>query len=215
MRTFIGLCLFLLFLTPAIFATVGGPEEIEVLGWNPQESKAYFLRVHYDASDRAPDLITYDVLNKRLIIEKEQAQNSFADFDQYYKFKADYHKFIEELKSNLKPLLKATDLRVALTKYSDGDYYVYGFEDDPESKVNYWKYLATIYKNDKWAGAEYVEVYDDNKIETLAMLVTPDKYLNVVILRYKGIPFEGGYNKDKIIFIPKPQERAENIIDIK
>ncbi|MBU0686226.1 MAG: hypothetical protein KKB81_00035 [Candidatus Margulisbacteria bacterium] len=46
-------------------------------------------------------------------------------------------------------------------------------------------------------------------IRRLAMLKTPDQSLQVIILRYKGIPFETIYNKDTLIFIPAAEEKTE------
>ena len=52
-------------ISPMLFATVGGEETIELLGYDQFDQKIYLARYFHDASGRVPQLYYYQLNSKK------------------------------------------------------------------------------------------------------------------------------------------------------
>ena len=98
----------LIFLPCTSFATVGGPQNIEILGYDHQDQKVYLLKHYEDGRGRLPQLYYYQFKNNQHPEKLIQVNSLYInpktqkiDYDQ------DNHLFnqkINKIKNRLQPL---------------------------------------------------------------------------------------------------------------
>jgi len=197
-----------------LFATLGGPQELEVLGWDPQAAKIYFLYVYKDEAGPRPDLLIYDLKGRILTVEKQKPVIGTLRGKELFGFLSDYDKYIAKLRSELKPLSKpeSVEYKISYRQLLHG--YLNQPADGSWSGIPYWKYQATVSKAEQPLYWFDLDLFYDNKIQTILQLETPDKAVSVAVLRYTGIWHEIGYTKDQLLLFPPEQEKIEKPFDI-
>ncbi len=163
-----------LFFSSHSFATVGGPQNIEVLGLDQADQKIYVMRHYLDGRGRLPQLYYYQLNSKtpsKLIEVKSlyiNPKTQKIDYDQ------DSQKFDHDI-AKIKNRLKA------LTPFSYQYQVKYNNLKSPVHK-------AVDYKN----GLRISQSYK-----------VPNQQKALVTVQYLGIPFETGYNIEDPILLTR------------
>jgi len=177
------------------FATVGGPQNIEVLGYEVKDQKLYLLRHYLDGRGRLPQLYYYNFKSKTpnqliqvnsLYINPKTKQ---IDYDQ------DSRKFNQEIakiKKRLIPLvpLRKQAIQLKLLKTSKGTAPAW---HDPKQKVPKWTYQYRVQSGQYKSPVQQAVSYKaDLRLNQTYKVPKQNKIL--VTVKYLGIPFETGYH---------------------
>lgn len=139
------------------YATTGGPEQIEVLGFDRPDNKIYFTRNFYDESARPPMLYYFLLKNKNnnkpvKVKSIYQKLNNIHDSDQA----AQIENEIQTIKSRLVPLKRLVTTNTSITiknKQKDIGHYRLNANELSTTKytqhyiVNNQKYVSGIQKS--------------------------------------------------------------------
>lgn len=210
------LCLAVLLAANAAGATVGGPQEIKALGWDQARGKAYFMVKYHDESGRLPDLMVYSLADRSLVTEKALPQESFADPKKYPAYEAAFKKYLSGIQSDLRSLVVSEfpGLKISYAVLVSGSYFP-PESDNKSYKINYWKDRVKISEQGEELSFIDLDVYYENDFTVVDRYGTPGSSLRAVILRCKGLPYELGYDKDSIVFIPQEKLTSIRYIDPK
>ncbi len=177
------------------FATVGGPQNIEVLGYEVKEQKLYIMRHYLDGRGRLPQLYYYNFKSKTpnqliqvnsLYINPKTKQ---IDYDQ------DSRKFNQEIakiKKRLIPLvpLRKQAIQLKLLKTSKGTAPAW---HDPKQKVPKWTYQYRVQSGQYKSPVQQAVSYKaDLRLNQTYKVPKQNKIL--VTVKYLGLPFETGYH---------------------
>ncbi|ATO20664.1 aminotransferase [Acinetobacter sp. LoGeW2-3] len=195
MNTKIGIFLFGLCLSPPSFATVGGPQNIEVLGYEVKDQKLYLLRHYLDGRGRLPQLYYYNFKSKtpNQLVQVNSLyinpKTKKIDYDQDSK---KFDQEIAKIKKRLIPVisLPKQNIQLKVLKTSKGTSPAW---HDPKQKVPKWTYQYQIqsgrYKSPIQQAVSYKQ---DLRLNKIYKIPKQDKLL--VTVKYLGIPFETGYH---------------------
>ena len=177
------------------FATVGGPQNIEVLGYEVKDQKLYLLRHYLDGRGRLPQLYYYHFKSKTphqliqvnsLYINPKTKQ---IDYDQ------DSRKFDQEIakiKKRLIPLvpLQKQNIQLKLLKTCKGTAPAW---HDPKQKVPKWTYQYQVQSSQYKSPVQQAVSYKaDLRLSQTYQVPKQNKIL--VTVKYLGLPFETGYD---------------------
>lgn len=177
------------------FATVGGPQNIEVLGYEVKDQKLYLLRHYLDGRGRLPQLYYYHFKSKTpnqliqvnsLYINPKTKQ---IDYDQ------DSRKFDQEIakiKKRLIPLvpLQKQNIQLKLLKTSKSTAPAW---HDPKQKVPKWTYQYQVQSSQYKSPVQQAVSYKaDFRLSQTYQVPKQNKIL--VTVKYLGLPFETGYH---------------------
>lgn len=186
----LGLCL-----SPLSLATVGGPQNIEVLGYEVKDQKLYLLRHYLDGRGRLPQLYYYNFKSKtpnQLVQVNSLYINPKTrkiDYDQDSK---KFDQEIAKIKKRLTPVIPRTqqNIQLKVLKTSKGTASAWY---DPQQRVPKWSYQYRIesgrYKSPTQKAVSYKP---DLRLNQTYKIPKQDKLL--VTVKYLGIPFETGYH---------------------
>jgi hypothetical protein len=196
------LAILALFSYPA-FATVGGPQTIEILGFDKNDQKIYLMRHFEDGRGRLPQLYYYQLNSKnpaQLITVKSlyiHPKTKRIDYDQ------DNTQFNIEISKIKKCLVKLppvsnTNARIQLITTMNGtakSWY------DPQQTIDKWTYQYRVKNSTYKSMIQNAETYKEGlKISKTYRIPQQPYYL--VTVKYLGIPFETGYSvEDPVLLI--------------
>ncbi|MEB6564658.1 aminotransferase [Acinetobacter towneri] len=199
-----------LWLPSFAFATVGGPQNIEVLGLDQADQKVYLMRHYLDGRGRLPQLYYYQ-LNRtqtnskqspvKLIEVKSLYINPKTKRIDYDQNSQKFDREIAKIKKRLKPLtpIRASSAKIQIL--SKKTVYVASWFD-PEIKVPQFSYTYRIrYGKYKSPVQKAVDYKTGLSISQRYQIPQHNKVLMTV--KYLGIPFETGYSiEDPMILTP-------------
>lgn len=177
------------------FATVGGPQNIEVLGYEVKEQKLYIMRHYLDGRGRLPQLYYYNF--------KSQKPNQLVQVNSLYinpktkriDYDQDSRKFdqnIAKIKKRLVPLnpIQKSKLQLKVLKTKKGSAPAW---HDLQEKVPKWTYQYQVKSSLQKSPVQQAVSYQQGLKISQAYKV-PKQNKTLVIVKYLGIPFETGYS---------------------
>ncbi|TSH73979.1 aminotransferase [Acinetobacter sp. RF15A] len=178
----------------AAFATVGGPQNIEVLGYEVKDQKLYLMRHYLDGRGRLPQLYYYNFKSKQpnqLVMVNSlyiSPKTKRIDYDQSSQ---KFDQEIAKIKKRLIPVIpvKKQNIRLELLKTSKG--YAPAWYD-PQKKVPKWTYQYQVKSGSQKSPTHQAVSYQQGLKISQAYKV-PKQNKTLVTVKYLGIPFETGY----------------------
>lgn len=177
----------------ATYATVGGGQNIEVLGYEAREQKVYILRTYEDARGRTPQLYYYNLKSQypeKLIAVKSiyiDPKTNQVDYDTRWD---EVMHSIETIQKRLTPLIPIQNSTISLkTRYSTQ--YVTAWHD-PEQQAPQYNYTYTVLYNTYKSTLQRAISYKPQLFIQQAFKI-PKHHKMIVTVRYLAFPEETGY----------------------
>ncbi|QIO06023.1 aminotransferase [Acinetobacter shaoyimingii] len=210
-RIYSALVLALGFYPITLYATVGGPEHVDILGADPVDQKIYFLRHYNDESGRLPTLY-YFLLNGKSPEKPIEVKSIYTKMNSR-NYEAASQKTLDEIakiQKRLKPIVPVSkqnsQLKIIHQNTQLGHYWL----NAPEEKVTKQTVQYQIYNRtnrQKFQSAKQNLInYQNKPIQINYIYQTPKKMkqAQIAVIQYLGIPTETGYIKeDAVLLIPQ------------
>lgn len=203
---FMAACSMLAYSTTS-FATVGGPQTIQILGYEATAQKIYLQQHYHDQSGQLPTLYYYQLNSKKpsqLIEVKSIYQKPFKNPVQA---EQQFQSAVNQIQQRLQPLkrlpLRTAKLTVVSKQQRYGDFWNYHHPDDAfklyqhtqKYRIQHQNFLSPI---------QQTISYTDSSLKLQQLLVTTDRKAQIAVVSYLGIPFESGYMKqDPVLLLPQ------------
>ncbi|ENU20405.1 hypothetical protein F994_01464 [Acinetobacter bohemicus ANC 3994] len=196
----------LIFLPCTSFATVGGPQNIEILGYDHQDQKVYLLKHYEDGRGRLPQLYYYQFKNNQHPEKLIQVNSLYInpktkkiDYDQDSRL---FNQEIRKIKNRLQLLItisKSTIKVQILNKTTSKEKSWY----DPNEFIPKYKYTYQLTsKNFKSQIHQAIDYRQGLSISQAYKI--PNQQKIIATVKYLGLPFETGYTiEDPVLLIPK------------
>lgn len=192
------------------FATVGGPQNIEVLGYESKEQKVYLLRHYQDGRGRLPQLYYYQFKNnphpEKIIQVNSLYINPKTQKIDYDQPSTQFNKDLQKIKKRLQPLLalpkQNIQIRIMSKKVSkEKSWY------DSEQYIAKYSYKYQL-KSQNFNSKIYRAVAYRNGLTLSQAYKIPHQQKKLAIVRYLGIPFETGYTVEDpvLLHLPSPKK---------
>lgn len=185
-------------------ATVGGPETIELLGYDKADQKIYFTRHFQDETGRLPTLY-YFVVNNTKNHNPIEVKSIYKKFNQ----KQNQEEYelaliqIDTIKKRLLPLTTIPHAKslVHISKSIQRKGYFWKYH--PDYSVNQYVQNYTIHNQTLKSQTHSMISYQNNnyQIKGIYALDQPSKPIQIAIIEYLGIPEETGYLKQDAILL--------------
>lgn len=197
------------------FATVGGAERIEVLGYDSKDQKIFLTRHYEDASGRLPTLYYYQ-LNTRHPTQLIEVKSIYKKIDQrsQVQVEKDFYRELNKIQSRLVDLkaLKVTknNLNIIDTKIEKGDFWYTSHPDDAFVVHRYTQQYRIKNGNFQSNIAQSIAYIKPNLKVKMLYSLPQSKNQNLVqlaIVQYNGIPVETGYQKEDPILLMTQKKR--------
>lgn len=186
------------------FATVGGPQNIEVLGLDQADQKIYVMRHYLDGRGRLPQLYYYQ-LNSKTPAKPIEVKSLYIhpktkkiDYDQdSQKFDRDIAKIKKRLKALTQIQPKQVKIQVISKKTTQEPSWY-----DPKISIPKFTYQYRVkYTHLKSTPQKAVDYRHGLWISQAYQIPHQQKVL--VTVKYLGIPFETGYSiEDPVLLTP-------------
>ena len=188
------------------FATVGGPQNIEVLGYEGKEQKVYLLKHYLDGRGRLPQLYYYQLKNNKQPEKLIQVSSLYInpktkkiDYDQDSR---QFDKEIAKIKKRLNPLapIPKSSIKIqVLSKTTSKQQSWY----DPKQYIPKYTYKYQLSsKNFKSQIHQAIDYRYGLNISQAYKVPQQQKILAVV--KYLGLPYETGYSiEDPVLLTAK------------
>lgn len=171
-----------IFFSEAVYATVGGPQFLQFLGY--KENNLYFIYEYHDEMVNAPELWRYEISADSLYVTKD-----WLDYPD--------ESVNEALKRHDLEGLQIPDRVAAKNQLR------FEFGEPVQRYMESMEMFYDLYPvNVKWGEEAYKLLQCYNKIDQPEINRTysfPDLGISLAIIRYKGICFETGYLKDTLL----------------
>ena len=177
------------------FATVGGPQTIEVLGYDASDQKVYILRHFYDGRGRLPQLSYYLLGSQQphksidvssLYINPHTQQ---VDYDQDPQA---FNQALAKIKSRLHPLPKIPTTTLQLDILQIKQQRV-NLGPDLAQNIQQYQYCYQLKKGILVSPIQTATSYKTN-IQVSQSYQLPQHNQVLAVVKYQGIPIEGGYD---------------------
>ena len=185
------LCYISMLLPMLSHATVGGPQSIEVLGYDASEQKVYLLRHFYDGRGRLPQLYYYLLTSRtpqqqigvRSLYINPQTQQIDVDQDPQK-----FNQALEKIKNRLQMLqpiphqtlqLKILQRKQKLINVSN-------------TTIRQYQYRYQLKRSGLYSPVVTAYSYTP-KIEMSQSYLIPNHNKIIAVVKYQGIAMEGGY----------------------
>jgi len=177
------------------FATVGGPQNIEVLGYEVKDQKLYLLRHYLDGRGRLPQLYYYNFKSKtpNQLIQVNSLyinpQTKQIDYDQNSR---KFDQEIAKIKKRLVPLnpIQKSKPQLKVLKTTKGSAPAW---HDPQEKVPKWTYQYQVKSGQYKSPVQQAVSYKaDLRLNQTYKVPKQNKIL--VTVKYLGLPSETGYH---------------------
>ncbi|WP_151803060.1 hypothetical protein [Acinetobacter guillouiae] len=186
------------------YATVGGGQTIEVLGYETEQQKLYLLRHYEDERGRLPQLYYYQLNSKtpdKLIEVQSLYINPKTHQIDYDQDGIPFEKDLNKIKKRLTPLLVGNINTAKIQVVKSQTHYVPAWHDQsqkiPQYKTIYKVTTASLNSKNQQA-VQYAKT-----IKITQNYVLPNQNKMLVIVKYFGIPEETGYDvEDAVLLLP-------------
>lgn len=187
-----------------VYATVGGPQHIEVLGLDQKDQKIYVMRHFEDGRGRLPQLYYYQ-LNSSKPAAPIQVKSLYInpktkkiDYDQD---SARFDQEIAKIKKRLAPLKPIhhsnASIQILTTKNGTAKAWY-----DPQESIDKWTYQYQVKSRPLKSPVQTAESYKQGLKISQAYKV-PQHQNILVTVKYLGIPFETGYTIEDPVLLTK------------
>lgn len=198
------------FITSTSFATTGGGQSIELLGYEHKEKKLFLFRHFEDASGRLPQLYYYQFNNTNkapaLIEVKSLYINPQTKQIDYYLDHKQFDREIAKIQKRLTPLIEVKDLAPAINITNQTAVQVPTWYDEHESQDQY-NYRYQVKSNGFSSAVQQATAYRP-ELHIAQKFRIPKQNKILVTVEYFGIPIETGYNiEDPVLLIPNKATR--------
>ncbi|HJF28120.1 MAG TPA: aminotransferase [Acinetobacter lwoffii] len=188
----------------AAFATVGGPQNIEVLGYEVNDQKLYLMRHYLDGRGRLPQLYYYNFKSKQpnqLVMVNSLYINPKTKRIDYDQSSQKFDQEIAKIKKRLIPVIpvKKQNIRLELLKTSKGHAPAWY---DPQEKVPKWTYQYQVKSGSQKSPTHQAVSYQQGLKISQAYKV-PKQSKTLVTVKYLGIPFETGYTIEDPVLLSR------------
>ncbi|WP_109440598.1 aminotransferase [Acinetobacter haemolyticus] len=196
--------IFLSCLSLPVYATVGGPQHIEVLGLDRKAQKIYLMRHFEDGRGRLPQLYYYQLnsANPTKLIQVNSLyinpKTKLIDYDQYStKFDIEIAKIQKRLLP-LEPIpkRKAHIQLLSIKKGTAKAWY------DPQVPIDKWSYQYQV-KSLGLKSKPQTAVSYKKELNIAKVYKVPHSKNILATVEYLGIPFETGYNIEDPVLLTK------------
>lgn len=187
------------------YATVGGKQSIEVLGYEAKEQKLYVLRHYEDERGRLPQLYYYQLNGKtpEKLIEVQSLyinpKTKKVDYDQNdIQFEKDLKKITKRLTPLLSENIKTAKINTLATAQKKVPSWY-----DPDEKIDEYKTTYQVLSANM-RSEKHIATHYDHKLTISQSFIIPKQNKALVVVQYYGIPFETGYDiEDPVLLVPK------------
>lgn len=200
-RRFLLPCILLL--SPlSTFATIGGEQHIELLGYDIQDQKVYLLRHYEDGRARLPQLYYFDLRSKpnNKLIEVTSIyidpKTGKADYDNN---EVAFNKELQKIKRRLSSLYPLNP-KVFSTQINHQQIESVPSWHDANERTTAYHYEYLVHDSNYQSQPQTATSYSPElKIKQAFRIPRQNKIL--VTVEYLGIPFENGYNMEEPILL--------------
>ncbi len=187
-----------------VYATVGGPQHIEVLGLDQKDQKIYVMRHFEDGRGRLPQLYYYQLNSSKpaaLIQVKSLYINPKTKKIDYDQDSAQFDQEIAKIKKRLAPLTPIhhsnASIQILTTKNGTAKAWY-----DPQESIDKWTYQYQVKSRPLKSPVQTAESYKQGLKISKAYKV-PQHQNILVTVKYLGIPFETGYTIEDPVLLTK------------
>ena len=187
-----------------VYATVGGPQHIEVLGLDQKDQKIYLMRHFEDGRGRLPQLYYYQLNSSKpaaLIQVKSLYINPKTQKIDYDQDSAQFDQEIAKIKKRLAPLTPIhhsnANIQILTTKNGTAKAWY-----DPQESIDKWTYQYQVKSRPLKSPVQTAESYKQGLKISKAYKV-PQHQNILVTVKYLGIPFETGYSIEDPVLLSK------------
>ncbi|WP_374572419.1 aminotransferase [Acinetobacter sp.] len=187
-----------------VYATVGGPQHIEVLGLDQKDQKIYLMRHFEDGRGRLPQLYYYQLNSSKpaaLIQVKSLYINPKTQKIDYDQDSAQFDQEIAKIKKRLAPLTPIhhsnASIQILTTKNGTAKAWY-----DPQESIDKWTYQYQVKSRPLKSPVQTAESYKQGLKISKAYKV-PQHQNILVTVKYLGIPFETGYSIEDPVLLSK------------
>ncbi|MFH7766509.1 aminotransferase [Acinetobacter sp. BSP-28] len=188
------------------FATVGGPQNIEVLGYEGKEQKVYVLKHYLDGRGRLPQLYYYQFKNntqpEKLIQVNSLYINPKTKQIDYDQDSQRFDKEVAKIKKRLTPLVPIPKQSIKIqvlkkTPSKEKSWY------DPQQYIP--KYTYKYQLSNKTLKSQIHQAIDYRHGLSISQAYKiPQQQKILAVVKYLGIPFETGYTiEDPVLLLAK------------
>ena len=184
------------------YATVGGPQHIEVLGLDQKDQKIYLLRHFEDGRGRLPQLYYYQLNSKQptqLVIVRSLYINPTTKRIDYDQDDTQFNKDLAQIKQRLVKLkpIHISNASIQLITTLNGtapSWY------DPNESIDKWTYQYRV-KSSKYKSQIQSAITYKEGLKISAVYQVPQSPYRLVNIKYLGIPFETGYTLEDPVLL--------------
>lgn len=187
------------------YATVGGPQHIEVLGLDQNDHKIYVMRHFEDGRGRLPQLYYYQLNSKNpstLIQVRSLYINPKTKLIDYDQDSSQFDQQITQIKKRLLPLqpIHNSNANIQILTTINGTARAWY---DPQESIDKWSYKYRVKSFRLNSSLQTAESYKQG-LNISKVYKVPKNNSMLVTVKYLGIPFEMGYNiEDPVLLLPK------------
>ena len=191
-------------LSSLTFATVGGAESIQIMGYDQKAQKLYLTRQYHDQSGRVPQLYYYQ-LNNQQPDKLIEVKSIYKNIDRHSP-RAEQHvsKELKKIQSRLIPLHQQNrqklHLNVIKTKTSTGDYWQTSHPDDAFQVKKYQQQFLLCQQNYGSTIQSSIS-YLQPKLNITQYWQVPQQPVRVAVVSYLGMNVESGYTKEDPVLL--------------
>ncbi|MDN5648038.1 MAG: hypothetical protein L0G93_06890 [Acinetobacter sp.] len=186
------------------YATVGGGQTIEVLGYEAKQQKLYLLRHYEDERGRLPQLYYYQLNSKtpdKLIEVQSLYINPKMHQIDYDQDGIQFEKDLNKIKKRLTPLLIGNANTAKIQVVQSQTHYVPAWHDQSQKIPQYktiYKVTTASLKSKNQQAVQYAKT-----IKITQNYVVPNQNKLLIVVKYFGIPEETGYDvEDAVLLLP-------------
>ncbi|AMW78992.1 hypothetical protein AMD27_08925 [Acinetobacter sp. TGL-Y2] len=196
-----------LFIPLSAYATVGGGQHLEFLGYEPKDQKLYVLRHFEDGRGRLPQLYYYQFSTQSTLKPQMIRVNSLyinpktrkIDYDQD---DAQFNQQLSKIKKRLKPLVKIKSEQIKLDLSQKSQKHVPSIFSEL-SKIVQYRFRYQLYNPTHQSHKQEAISYTP-KIRVNQAYSIPHQRQQIATVTYMAFPEEGGYNTEEpVLLIPK------------
>ncbi len=186
------------------YATVGGGQKIEVLGYQEKDKKLYVLRHYEDGRGRLPQLYYYLLNSKspdKLIEVRSLYINPKTHKIDYDQDSSGFNKAIKKIKKNLTPLIVSNSKTVKIQRLKTHQNQISAWSD-PSEKMTQYK-TEYVVKSPSLQSKTHIAVHYTKAIKISQNYRVPKQNKRLVVVKYLGVPEETGYDvEDPVLLLP-------------
>lgn len=194
----------LLLISTGSYATVGGEQTIEFLGYEPREKKVYVLRHYHDGRGRLPQLYYYDF--------KDRDQNTLIEVESLYLDpktgqvnydgnQVTFEKELQKIKRRLRTLYPVNPKAFNINTLKTEETTIPSWYDEQNTVPEYHHQYQV--QDAKYQSSPQTSVSYTPELHIEQAFRIPQQDQIVVTVKYLGIPFETGYSIEDPILLEK------------